>query len=518
MTQDAITVKKDILGGHSATACFSCACFGFVCLLAYQLYVLFVSPLAEWREFANIVAIQTIRNGLLSVPESLPEHIYLYGTLQPWLLSKLPESWDLVLATRLFSFISLLLSAVVFLLSVNAILVRTKRRPLSRLLAAFAGMSFLLPHLCDIPSTLSNPCHVGLLLSMLTLFFSVRRTVYNVVLIPACVVGCFMTKSYFLFSLVYVWCAYFFLYTGKRKWVELLLVMLLTALGVSLCFLSFQTQYAFIHHVNMSGGKNAMRMVKRLLVCFGLISGIMWLFTLTLLRMKRARKSEEGHFCAHFLSLRSLVKCLRGQCSSVTFFLVAVNLAATLVILRMGQHTGALGIVYDAQLFSPAVLLAVTYVLNVIGFKKVDASVAFLITTAACVGLFFGRIVSARDCMSIDYDLVSSDFATPGMNVRGCPVTSPVEWQLFRKVCDNGQLEYLETVYSPDDDSPSSLKTIVQGYRSRLEKDISCRLYDVIYTDMASYLQPSSFPQLNENYRPSHRFPAAVRWVRREEK
>lgn len=518
MSREPLIDRNKVLVRLFTLTCTSCACLVFAGVLAYQLYVILISPLAEWREFANVVAVQTIRDGLLNVPEMVPQHLYLYGTLQPWLLSLLPETWNLVVTVRLFSFVSLLLSAVVFLLSVNALLVQTNRYPLSRLLTVFAGMSFLLPHMCDIPSTLSNPCHVGLMLSMLTLFFSIRRTVFNIVLLPACVVGCFMTKSYFLFSLVYVWCAYFFLYTGKRKWGELLLVMLLTALGVGLCFLSFQTQYSFIHHFNMRGGKDALRMLKRLAVYFGLISGIIWLFACALLRMRSSRKNGESLFCPCCLSFRTLRECLCGHRRSVTLFLSAVTLAATIVILRMGQHTGALGIVYDAQLFSPAVLLAVTYGVSVMGFQKIDASVGFLLVAATCVGLFFGRIISVQDCMSIDYELVVRDFSTPGMKVRGSAVTSPVEWQLFRRVCDNGQLEYLETVYSSDDDSPSSLKSIVNEYKARLEKEISDRSYDVIYTDMASYLTPTNFPQLNEYYRPSHQFASSVRWVRRDEK
>lgn len=495
--------------------CFTGACLAFGALVAYQLMLIFTMPLTEFREFANISAIQAIREGCINIPAAVPNHIYLYGTLQPWLLSFIPSGWDTVLLCRLFTYSMLLLSAAVFVAAINALLAVAGKGALSPLLAVLSGMTFLLPHMCDIPSTLSNPCHLGLFLSMSVLLLSIRRTAAGPLLIPLLIVGCYMTKSYFLFSLVYVWCAYFFLYEGKKKWAELALLMLPVMIGIGLCFLSFQTQYALTHHLNMSDGKIFIRMVKRLLCCCALMGGMAWIVACSLFRKRKNLSFSRAQ--KMFTSLQKQVcPSLCGKRVSVSLFLLSINIAAFIVILRMGQHAGALGIVYDAQLFAPSVILLMAFCCAHTPRAAQDSRIAFLLVAATCAALYYGRVCSVGNNLMYDKTIVVQDFSDSALRVRGCALTAPVEWHISGQISDGGQHEYLETLYSPHDNQ-SVLKHIIEQYRKQLEADIRHQTYDVIYTDVASYLTPKRFPELKEYYTPAyekHDYSKLTRWVR----
>lgn len=451
-------------------------------------HVLFV----EIREMANITAILHLRNGTFNDVHCWPGNIYLYGCLQAWLLSFLPVEWNPILLNRLFSWLCLLAGDAVLVLSIRELLLRMGRR-MSRSTGLLAASLYLLPHLFQMPSTLGTPNYLGLLLANITLYCSIRVSKVNLLLLPLLLTGCFMTKQYFLYSGSYVFLGYYLLNKGKRPWWEFPFICVLAGLGIALCFLLDETCYALQHHLNMRGGiLTRERFLRRyaLYLCF--ISPLLWLLY-----------KETLHCCRKAGSRwQDWKKLLQGISRPVLFALSGFALSALLMV-RMGQHIGAIGILYFPQLMgTPSILLFGV----ALGRLQRQRCIAFIcsLMIAAMAGILIAHALrpspwSAR--VEAFAELARQDFSNPDLCVRGSSLSSYIELPVRGRVDDNGLTCYLEFVY------PRKGCFWLGEYRQRAVevKDsflaaLRGRVYDVIYVDPFSYSPEGAEELIREGY------------------
>lgn len=215
--------------------------------LLWKVYLLCAMPGIEARELANVTAIRQFRDGSFGTLSAYPGNIYLYGGLQAWLLSWLP-GWNNVLLNRLFSLLGVLVSAVPLLAAARRLARLAGIHPGRWVWVLPAGCYFL-PCLVEIPFTLGTPNYLGLLLANCVLWLCVGRFRGRHVLAGVLLVGCFMTKQYFLLAAQYV-VLYNFLLCRPRRAVANIAVAGAVALGgCALCFLSDQVYYSFVHHI-----------------------------------------------------------------------------------------------------------------------------------------------------------------------------------------------------------------------------------------------------------------------------
>lgn len=461
-------------------------------LIGVRLWQSYHVLFAEIREMANITAILHIRNGTFNDVHCWPGNIYLYGCLQAWLLSFLPAEWNPILLNRLFTWLCLLASDAVLVLSIKELLQRMGRR-MSRVTELLAASLYLLPHLFQMPSTLGTPNYLGLLLANITLYCSIRVSKANLFLLPLLLTGCFMTKQYFLYSGSYVLLGYYLLHKGIRPWWEFAVICLLSGIGIALCFLLDETCYALHHHLNMrSGYLPRGKFLRRyaLYLCF--ISPLLWVLykEILLCCWKAGNRWQDWK------------KLLQGISRPVLFALSGFVLSALLMV-RMGQHCGAIGIMYFPQLMgTPSILLLGV----VLGRRQHQRSIAFicslLITAMTGTLIALALRPSPYSARVADFAAAAQqDFSNPTLCVRGSALSSYIELPLRGRVDDNGQTCYLETVY------PHTGNFWLGEYRQRAEEmkgnflaALRGRVYDVMYVDSFSYSPEGANELILEGY------------------
>lgn len=470
----------------------------FGALIGYNIYLAWQCPLIECREMTNVVVIQSIREGTVQDVTALPENIYLYGLLQGWFLSWLPESVNLVTANRFCSLLCLLLSSIVLSAAICAAVHLAQKKPLPPLTLLILFICSLLPHLYDMPMSLGTPNYSGLLFSNLVLLCALRPSRSNAILFPLLITACMATKSYYLFSLVYVVCSYLFIRKDSYRWAEALFVAVTVILGGWWHFSSEQSQYALIHHLaqRTGAGTDIYRLFR---VGYWLItvSGVLVL-TLSSMRGMRWREVKQGVAATLGQAVKYMVKSVGGKKIAVVPFVVCTAIAATVVIFRMGQHRGMAGILYFAQLLTPPLIIAASYILSVYPARRATYSIALFAVMVTNLLIIVGRTDRLCRHLQIPADAVAQDFLRHRGKVRGSGLTGPTEWSLFRRVTDNGQLKYSDTIYWSDKASP--IRRANEAYKKRVADAIRQQTYDVIYTDPISYLNENRFPELKEYY------------------
>lgn len=479
-------------------------------LLCYNIYLACRCPLIEWREMANVTVIQSVREGTVQEVSALPENIYMYGLLQAVVLSWLPESVNLVLVNRLCSLLCLLLSSAVLTAAVCTALRLAGKQPLVPLTLLLLFIGSLLPHLFDCPSALGTPNYSGLLFSNLVLLCALRPSRVNVLLFPLLVTACMATKSYYLFSLVYIACSYLFLRKPPYRWAEALFVALVVGMVGWWYYSLPQSQYALIHHMLQRGDTDICRLPGRM-ACY-----LITVFSVLVLTVRGMRK----YVCSlRRWNMPRMIKVLDGETPAVASFVGCVAVAAVVVVFRMGQHTGAFGILYFAQLLTPPLIAAAAYVLSVHPPRRTEICLSLAAVSVVCLLIAVGKTRKSYGHLLVQEAVVEQDFLRPWVNVRGSVLTSPVEWRIFHRATDNGLTEYADLIYRPD--SSSAVRRTCEAYREKVAADIRHQAYDVIYTDLISYLNENRFPELKKYYdgtplgSESNHF---TRWVPRREK
>lgn len=494
-------------------------------LLALKTWGALAVPIAEVREMANIVAIQSVRDGSMFQIESYPDTIYMYGLLQAWILSHLPPAIDLLLANRFFALGCLLLSSAVLILAIKTGL-KQAGKPMPRLLALLLFVASLAPHFRDIPQTLGTPNYLGLLCSNLVLLLCLKKSLANLVLLPLLVTAAFLTKQYFLFSYCYIVLAYAFLYTGRSKWPGLALITLLIAVGLWLCFEIPQTRYAFQHHLNMRECKSVSVMFYKYKNFTILTLPAFWLLYRSLMKRSvrdfRCHTSQEGQmqlmltFQPPYIGNGSVARRL-------ILFSLAITMAAALVMMRMGQHTGAISIIYYAQLLTAPLMFLTGLAAAMSPLSKWDYGIAGILAGLLCLELSVQDIRQRHLTYEEEAEIVRKDLEDPNLVVRGCALTSYMQREMHMPINDNGLHQYLEMTY-PSNAEPGAFacQTRALEYKERLADDIEKQRFDVIYTDEYSYLCPQNIPELDQFYRNTGkikimRHRSAERWIRRSD-
>lgn len=486
------------------------ALLSLVLLVGYNICLACRCPLIEWREMANVTVIQSLREETVQEVASLPENIYMYGLLQAVVLSWLPESVNWVLANRFCSLLCLLLSSAVLATAVSSLVRLAGKKPLAPLTMLILFIGSLLPHLFDCPSALGTPNYSGLLFSNLVLLCALRPSRANVLLFPLSVAACMATKSYYLFSLVYIACSYLFLRKTPYRWLEALVVALAVGMVGWWYYSLPQSQYALVHHLLQRADTDIGRLPGRT-VCY-----LITIFSIPVLMVRGGWK----WVCAlRRQGVPRMIKAFGGETPAVAPFVGCVAVAAVVVVFRMGQHTGAFGILYFAQLLTPPLIVAAAYGLSVRPPRRAEVCLSLAAVAAVCMLIAVGKARKSYGHLLVQTAAVEQDFLRQGANVRGSVLTSPVEWKLFHHVTDNGLLEYADLIYSPD--SSSAVRHTCEAYREKVAANIRQQAYDVIYTDLISYLNESRFPELKEYYEGTPLGNDAnhfTRWVPRRDK
>lgn len=496
-------------------------CFFFVVLLLWKLYLCLNVPFAEIREMANAVAVESAREGVLSDLTVYPYNIYLYGSLQARLLALIPGSLDALLMNRIFSMFCLLASSCVLLLTIHKALDGLGRK-MSALAYLFIYCVSLMPHLYNLPLTLGTPNYFGLMICNLILYVGIREHRWKVcVCLPILVVCAFLTKQYFLFSLSYVFFSFLFIYEDNRKWVKLVVCCTLSLLGVLVSLCDVQTKYAFYHQAFYHDDyvQSIERMIRRFFGFFLMTLPIYW-YALKKMLMPNVWGNLKNVFnceviCRCFRSKYATSYNKRMQIFATTIFLLAV-----VVMIKLGQHTGAISIIYYAQLLTVPLIFLFVVSFPLQKMPSLDRCVTFGLIGVLSFFLFvqdYGKL-NVRYSYSPDVQAIYDDINDDSLKVLGCTMTSYIQRTLGKGVDDNGLSCYMQKTYSIDD-IDNELHKQSEQYTKTIKQQIKERKFDVIYTDIYSYVTPKYFPELPEYYHVSDSINVAnsevLRWIRK---
>lgn len=179
------------------------------------------------------------------------------------------------------------------------------------------------------------------------------------------------------------------------------------------------------------------------------------------------------------------------------------TLAATLVMLRMGQHTGTISIIYYAQLLTAPLLFLTGLAAGMSPLSKWDYGIAGMLAGFLFLGLSVldVRNYQANITYKAEAGIVRKDLSDPNLAVRGCTLTSYMQREMRLPINDNGQFQYMETTYPPNAASgTSACQTRAKEYKEQLANDIKRQRFDVVYTDDFSYLCPKNIPDPEKFY------------------
>ena len=454
------------------------------------------APFAEVREMANIIAIESLRNSVLNNLDFYPQNIYLYGHLQAWLLSFLPDDFNLLYANRICSIVALLLSVYPLLL-----IIRIFQPKVEGIVLSLVIFAYLYPHVVDFPLTLGTPNYLGLFFSNLILYFCIKQSRARFITIPVCLICCFLTKQYHLFSFCYPLCALLFYKREKFSLLNFFAIILLTGIGIYICMTHIQTQYSIQHHLLVRGGTSKRMMVDKYLSYMIKMTPILWLVFIAFLRQhlnvrpRIERSTGSFEFNINFLRAQR-----RPFPLSNFIFYLSILCCSLVVMIRMGQHQGAIGDMYYAQLLTPSLVVFSLFYSSSIGIRRSDIVIACILFVFIMVKPLWYEL-NKDYSYSRDSNIVMNDLKNHHLKVRGSALTSYMQKDLNIEIDDNGQTQYTEMTYPKSGEGERSmLQHKAMQYRLQLVEKIEKQYYDVIYTDFPSYLQPANFPILARKY------------------
>ena len=466
------------------------------------------TPFAEVREMANIVAIESIRNEVLNNIAYYPENIYLYGHLQAWVLSWLPENINLMQANRIFSIIVLLLSTFPLLLAIKKLQPKTGVFSLS-----IAACAYLYPNIAEFPLTLGTPNYLGLLFSNLVLYLSIRQDYTKIISIPICLIGCFLTKQYHLFALCYPICALLFYKTEHFAFLKFISILILTGIGIYICMTHIQSQYSIQHHLLLREGSSMRMMVTKYLSYMFMMLPVLWLVLKAFLQQHLSTKLHIGRNPSKLEININLSQTPNRQFPLFDFiFCCSILCCSLLVMVRMGQHLGAIGIMYYAQLVTPSLITFAIFYSSSIGLKKADSVIACFLLAFISIKSTWTELRTYRS-YSNDSSIVMNDLRDSNLKIRGSAVISYMHKELNQEIQDNGQTQYTELTFPKHEDLRfSEIKNKAQQYKNQLNNQIENQYYDIIYTDCASYIHPDRCSVLTKKYICTHDLEISQGW------
>lgn len=424
------------------------------------------------REMAEVMAIRNIQTGVFQSADYFPDNIYLYGILKPAILSLIPFGSHTIFANRFLSVVCLLAACGVMRQSICTLLQILGRR------LNHAVIFFLLViYFSSFNAYIDRSDALGFMLSNLIIYLSLKNFKFNVVLYPILLACCYMTKQYYLHTLLYILTGYIILHPKKHRLIEPCIVCLLSAIILALLFLLPQTRYALQHHLNMSGEAQLKYMIRGWFVYSWHIFPIFILFIPSLFTLihKTWDKSIKKTTLRNTLS--------KATKNRVLFYLTLNLLLHSIIMLRLAQHTGAQQPQYFTQIYAPIVFLCVAYVLANHTPRLHDIATAtfflFIYTFKEPI-----RFTLPQKINTSEYQTIVREFSENREKIRGCASTAWIELKCKGKVDDNGQLFYLPTISSTKGNF--GLREFNQKaleYQTELTKKIQNQEYDVIYLD-----------------------------------
>lgn len=490
--------------------------------IAWKAYLLFIFPSIEPRELANVTPIQQFRDHVFDTVAEYPRNIYLYGSLQARILSLLP-AWNDLMLNRLFSLLCLLVSVIpleVTLRRYESIVSKKHSAPMHILFCA----CYLLQYLVDLPFTVGAPNYLGLLLSNSVMLVCTYEFRGKSVLLGVLLVGCFLTKQYYLISAIYVVTANFLLYPWKRGIRTIIAAGIIAFLGIMICFSSDQVLYSFNHHMTMASNSFllcikrfalfALYILPLLLPCAYLVV----LYTRCLLKDKVSLKGFKAYY--------SRIENRAYICSILNLVIMA------LVLLQLAGHTGALRQTYISCLMTPSLILFCSLLFFHGNRAKICMVASCLLVTTS---VYIFAKTSRQEIHSLEAQLdalaqYESDLFD-NASVRGSTFTSFSDLAHGRCILENGQQQYIETIWN-DEINFAWTHSRVLPYLNRntcienqLLSNIRNKKWDVIYMDACTYLTKAAESELMLYYKHSKvldfSFPGyttlqLVRWVKKE--
>lgn len=464
--------------------------------LAWKVYLIFALPGIEARELANVTAIRQLRDHSFNSLDTYPENIYLYGALQAWLLSWLPE-WNDILTNRLYALSCMLCSVVPLLSAAKRLAHMAKLRLEREVTALFAGCYFL-PFLIELPFTLGTPNFMGLLLANCILWLGLQRFRGRHVLAGLLLVGCFLTKQYFILAALYVVLYNFLRCPWKKAVWNIILTGAVALGGCTLCFLSDQVYYSFVHHIV---DENCAK--KRAVRKFGIYA----LYVLPMV-LPAAIVVGEIMCCQWRAGWRSITAALRQSRRARVFLCLTVNvLAVSLVLVKIGGHGGALGQLYFTQLLTPPLLLLCFLLLLLCNSISGRVGTALLL---GCCTVWHAVLSQHDECTAIQtqraaLSMYAADLKS-GTSVRGSCMTAFYDASVGLPITENGQQQYMDTLWQPGkgvDWARQRLLPYLGKNRMALMEllnGIRSGRWRVVYTDACTYMPESAQRELKSHY------------------
>ena len=470
------------------TALFIISFIAIVISLIKVTQTVFSSPLNEYREMANVAAILNIRSGALFDMSHFAGSIYLYGLLQPWLLSFLPDSWDPIFLNRVASYSFMVIAFILFIIIQKRLFLLLNIPAAGKTLLA-TGLIYLNCLLSIAPSNMGPPNFLGMALTNAILLLSLYSFRGKTLLLAVLVAASFLTKQYFLFSLVYGALAFIFL-ENKHKWLKLSFFMVASVALVSLCFLLDETRYAILHHfVAQQPFRKTLPLFWIKLSQFViLLIPLFWIFyKQAIIDSTKPEQEKTAKPSPYFL------------------FIISAFILAFLAIVKVGGHGGAIGLMYYVHiLLTPACLCGSILLAKNQKNGLFTIAIALLALVAIQTTADINRTKKKHHWDNIA--MIQKEMQEHGRQyVLGCPMTSFLEISLFRQASDPGQLEYYHTLNT----SPGSFRELLGGvnaqneqFQKQLIEDLNRKKYKVIYTDAISLLETQEIfnKELMKNY------------------
>lgn len=499
------------------------ACCLLCLFLLWKVCLLCIMPGVEARELANVTAIQQYRERTFDVLEYYPQNMYLYGSLQAYILSFLPSCNDLM-SNRFFSLLCLLLSYIPLVMALRNMgrgLWEAKGYTIYMLL----GCCYFMPFIIELPYTVGTPNFLGLLFSNLTLFICTCKFTGRDALAGLLLVGCFMTKQYYLIATIYIvnYCLFF---DSFKNGVRRIAIAGAVALACcSLCFMSDQVLYAFAHHTFAADCTKRRALIKfSQYICRVLpmiVPSALVVYQIAARRVQHGRLKDD---------VLGFVLHAKGR---ICLFALLNVIIATLVLTKIGGHSGALGLLYFTQLLTPP-LAFLCYVLVMVGGNR--SSLWIITSMLIATSLYFpfislhGELEAVRTqkaaLSAYAFDISNND------SVRGSTFTSYYDVAHGRPIFENGQQQYMHTIQLP-----SNHLNIFSGrvrpyqdkgqiYLAQLIDDLRQCKWEIVYTDDCSYMPKPAMNVLRQQYTLSRtytfNFPLykgkLTRWVRNQSK
>lgn len=455
-------------------ALYGLSLLGIVLCLAACCFLLCSFDLIEARECSGPAATDAIRHGVFG---ELPTHIYLYGFLQPALLSLLPASVDVVMLHRCYAFCCFIASALPVFLAFRRLSVLC-RAEIPKYAALLLCAIYLCPHLENMPLALATPAMQGLLITNLVLLLSLYSFRGKPLLLAVLVFAAWSTKAYFVFGAFYVFSSYFFLEQRKAVCVKSLAVFSITALSLFLLSLYHpQAQTMFAHCATQSGQAPW----GRSLLKYGYFCTLL-LPVLVFVPYLLVRYEIRSLFRRYHRPLSAQQRCMLFVAANGVFF--------TLLLLKIGGHIGMLRTIYHAQLLAMpyCLLFGVLWMLYRREMKPYSWLIpVFLLVTEGRVGYWFYK-ASLRIGISAPLEAIVQEDMNTGKKVCHSALTSVYEHRKTGSFSDNGQLQFVHLTYPLHHSYLQDNKDKATAFSAHFLEKLDKGEWDVIYTDVVSYV------------------------------